>query len=203
MIAAIAVAMELGISIEKIQSSVPGFEGVFGRCSSYEVKNGPLFILDTAKAPYETLGLAFNTIKKYQSKRKWIIVGQISDYPGNPKPKYRNAYNQAKEIADKVIFIGPHSHRTGANIKTIESGEFLSFTSFPDFVMNFKEKFTEEDIVLIKSSQGMHLERIAFSLDKKVACIEDVCGYDFSCQRCGLYENPFSDHKRIRKEIRK
>lgn len=200
--AAAAAAIELGLSVEQVQKQILGFEGIFGRCTLYEVPNGPRFILDTAKAPYATLQLAFDVIKGVPAATKWIVLGQISDYAGNPRTKHRKAYKAASSIADKVVFVGPHSHRSGATDDEINDGRFSGFRTFFEALTHIKANAREGDLVLIKGSQSLHLERIAFAFDHDVRCLEEVCGYGFSCQRCGLYEHAFSEHVSIKQSMK-
>jgi UDP-N-acetylmuramoyl-tripeptide--D-alanyl-D-alanine ligase len=200
--AAVAAAFELGLSVEQVQKQISGFSGVFGRCTLYEVPNGPRFILDTAKAPYATLGLAFDVIKDVSAATKWIVLGQISDYSGNPRTKYKSAYRAASSIADRVVFIGPSSHRSGATDDEIDDGRFSGFRTVSEALTHIKANAKEGDLVLIKGSQNLHLERIALSFDHDVRCLEEVCGYGFGCLRCGLYEHAFSEHKLIRKSMK-
>jgi UDP-N-acetylmuramoyl-tripeptide--D-alanyl-D-alanine ligase len=200
--AATAAAIELGLSVEQVRKQIPGFDGIFGRCTLYEVPNGPRFILDTAKAPYETLGLAFDVIKDVSAATKWIVLGQISDYSGNPRTKYKRAYKAASSIADKVVFIGSHSHRSGATDDEIKEGRFSAFRTFFEALTHIKANAKEGDLVLIKGSQNMHLERIAFAFDHDVRCLEEVCGHGFSCPRCGLYEHAFSEHVSKKKSMK-
>lgn len=200
--AATAAAIELGLSVEQVQKQILGFEGIFGRCTLYEVPNGPRFILDTAKAPYATLELAFDVIKDVSAATKWIVLGQVSDYRGYPKTKYKSAYKAASSIADKVVFVGPHSHRSGATDDEKKDGRFSGFRTISEALTHIKANAKEGDLVLIKGSQYMHLERIALAFNHDVRCLEEVCGYGFGCLRCGLYEHTFSEHKRIRKSMK-
>jgi len=173
---------------------VASFQPLFGRCSRLKATNSPTFILDTAKAPYDTINLALDVLNEVENTRKWAIVGQISDFAGNPKPKYRKTYEHASEVADKVIFVGPHSHRLGANDNQYETEQFAAFTGFSQLLNYLKKRLVSTDTVLIKSSQGMHLERIALSYEYDVKCLVDFCGYDFHCLRCGKYETPYENH---------
>ncbi|MGI9522039.1 MAG: Mur ligase family protein, partial [Hyphomicrobiaceae bacterium] len=50
--AAFACARELGVPTVVCQERIASFKPVFGRCSVHAIDNGPIFIADTAKAPY-------------------------------------------------------------------------------------------------------------------------------------------------------
>jgi hypothetical protein len=46
-------------------------------------------------------------------------------YAGNRKPKYRDAYRASRLVADQVVFVGAHSHRSGATPEDITAGRFV------------------------------------------------------------------------------
>lgn len=192
--AAITTTIELGTPLEIVKRQVANFQPLFGRCSKLKTTNSPTFIIDTAKAPYDTINLALEILHEFENTKKWAIVGQISDYAGNPKPKYRKTYELASKVADKVVFIGPHSHRSGADKIHYATEQFASFTGFSQLLNYLKERLAFTDTVLIKSSGRMHLERIALSYQYDVKCLVDFCGYDFHCIRCGKFETPYENH---------
>src|SRR3546814_6454304 len=58
--AAFCCAHQLGLTPSLIQTRIATFKDLFGRCSVRQVKDGPLFILDTHKGPYYSFYLAIN-----------------------------------------------------------------------------------------------------------------------------------------------
>ena len=61
--AAVSATLELGIGPNEIATSLLSFKPVFGRCLTYRPNDGPVFILDTAKAPYYSLHHFFKLIE--------------------------------------------------------------------------------------------------------------------------------------------
>ncbi|MGI9523575.1 MAG: Mur ligase family protein, partial [Hyphomicrobiaceae bacterium] len=109
-VAAIASAMELGVPYDVIRNRIAKFEGTPCRFQPLET-SGPTFILDTVKSPVGTLPIAFSAFEACDFPYKRIIFGDLSDYGGMSKPKYRDAYRIARAIADQVIVVGRHLHR--------------------------------------------------------------------------------------------
>ncbi|PPC86955.1 MAG: Mur ligase [Hyphomicrobium sp.] len=195
--AATATAIELGISPEIIAERVASFEPVFGRCSVMSVPNGPSFVFDCVKAPWHSLQLAFNIIEKGQAVRKRIVLGHLSDYKGNNK-KYHYAYVMARNIADEVIFVGNHAHRSKASIADRENGRFKEFDSAKQAAEYISRTSIEGELILLKGSKDLHLERIALACMNNVNCWATACGKSRDCVECGLYEMPFADsHSRL------
>ncbi|TIV13541.1 MAG: UDP-N-acetylmuramoyl-tripeptide--D-alanyl-D-alanine ligase, partial [Mesorhizobium sp.] len=79
------------------------------RCRVLVVDGGPHFVVDTAKAPWHSLSLAFDMMARSTAGRKRIVLGQLSDFAGS-NAKYARAYESAREIADQVIYVGEHAH---------------------------------------------------------------------------------------------
>ncbi len=196
-VAAFAVARELELPLDVVCERIESFPGVRGRCEIYPTKSGPCFILDTVKAPNETLSLAFDMMKSLAAKRKIIVLGNISDYPGNPKPKYRDAYRNAREAADQVIYVGTAAHRSKASPADRESQRFLMFATPKQVFDHLRSTAGKGEKILLKGSQNLHLERIAFAWDGEVKCWEPECGKRVDCRKCGLYQYPFSEHRKL------
>jgi UDP-N-acetylmuramoyl-tripeptide--D-alanyl-D-alanine ligase len=193
-VAATAAAIELGVPPDEVVRQAASFGALNNRWELYETADGPTFILDTAKAPNETLGLAFDAIGKLSAPSKTVVLGSISDFPGNPRPKYREAYRGARAVADRVIFIGDHSHRSGASDEDRATGRFLEMQEPRQIYDHLRATAKKGDLVLLKSSQGLHLERVALAFNMDVQCWQTTCGRKTGCRSCGLFGVPFEKH---------
>lgn len=193
--AAVACALELGVPDDIIRQRVASFQPVFGRCTVHEIQNGPTFILDTIKAPNESIQLTLDVLKECSATRRRIIIGHISDYAGNPGRKYRNAYRGARDIADQVIFIGDNAHRSTASAEDIDSGKFMEFRDVKRLSEYIKATAIPGEVILIKSANNLHLDRIMLDWKTEVACWTTHCGKTTGCIKCGLFRTPYDSHK--------
>ncbi len=201
-VAAFATAIELGVDIETIRARCVNFEPVRNRCQPIRVKGGPVFIVDTVKAPWHSLPLALKVIEEARAPRKRIVIGNLSDMTSSSR-KYRDAYRMAREICDEVVFLGEHSHRSKASGEDRKNGRFVEASSVKDAADYVRNTAIENEVVLLKSSGNLHLERIALAWEYDVKCWEEKCGYDGTCQGCGLFEFPFDQHDQVRKNRRR
>jgi UDP-N-acetylmuramoyl-tripeptide--D-alanyl-D-alanine ligase len=198
--AAFACTHQLGIPPTAIAERLENFRPIFGRCSVHLVKNGPTFIVDTVKAPFHSLHLALDLLAGLEARRKRIVLGQISDQTDSNRT-YRNAYRAARLVADQVIFVGEHSHRSKASAEDIAEGRFVRFDQVRQAASFLKESAVADEIILLKSSSKLHLERLMLDFFEPVRCWTDVCGKRSVCVRlpaaggCGLYKFPFEQHK--------
>lgn len=111
-LAAIAAGVALGISLSECARAVTPISPFVGRMSPVEFDDGITFIRDDWKAPHWSLPMLFTFIKDAEAARKIFICGTVSDYSGDPSTIYRRIAEQALEVANVAIFVGPHSTRT-------------------------------------------------------------------------------------------
>jgi UDP-N-acetylmuramoyl-tripeptide--D-alanyl-D-alanine ligase len=192
--AAAACALELGIPEAAVINGVASFDPVFGRLTVHKINYGPTFLLDTLKAPYHSLSLALDTLRSSTATRKRLVLGNISDYQGNPFPKYRDTYRAAAAIVDQVIIVGPNSHRSGATKDDIESKRLVTFVNVEDASRYIKATAVEDELILVKGSGNLHLERIFLDFETGVQCWPNDCGIKVPCTDCGLFRHPFYEH---------
>jgi UDP-N-acetylmuramoyl-tripeptide--D-alanyl-D-alanine ligase len=191
--AAIVAALELGVPPEKIVARTASFEPLANRCQVLTTDGGPQFIVDTAKAPWHSLSLAFDMLAKSRSTRKRIVLGQLSDFPGS-NAKYARAYGSAREVADQVIYVGEHAHRSKASQADRDNGRFVELRTPKEVSNHLKRTAEPGELILLKSSSSLHLERLALAWKHDVKCWIPACGKKEGCQDCGLFEVPFEEH---------
>jgi UDP-N-acetylmuramoyl-tripeptide--D-alanyl-D-alanine ligase len=200
--AAFAAAVELGVPVPLVKERIAGFAAVRNRCQIIEAPGEPTFILDSAKAPFGTIGLAFDMVGTAAARRKRIVIGQISDYAGNSYSRYRHVYKLARAVADEVIGVGENAHKLCAPEADIASGRFRRFLDVRDLHAYLQETAVEGDLVLLKSGNMLHLQRIVLARQGDVRCWENRCGRSDDCVGCGLWSVPFEDHDRARSRAR-
>ena len=192
--AAAAASLEIGVPPATVAERVASFEPVRHRCGVISVPNGPHFIVDTVKAPWHSVMLAFDIAAKATVARKRILLGQMSDFPG-ANTKYRDAYRAARAAADQVMFVGDHSHRSKASQEDRDKGRFAAFTTPWEAREHIRNTAEPGELILLKGSSNLHLERIAMSFVDDVQCWAPTCGRKQGCEACGLYRVPYERHK--------
>jgi UDP-N-acetylmuramoyl-tripeptide--D-alanyl-D-alanine ligase len=198
--AAFACAHQLGAPASLIKERVGNFQPIFGRCSTHIVENGPTFVADTFKAPFHSIYLPINMMAEFRAPRRRIVIGQLSDYSGKPKTVYRDVYRACRQVVDQVIFVGDHSHRSGATAKDIAAGRFVEKRSVEEAAAFVKATAIPGEIILLKTSGNLHLERILLGFEHQVRCWEQTCGKRKNCGRCGSYTTSFAQQIEIKKE---
>jgi UDP-N-acetylmuramoyl-tripeptide--D-alanyl-D-alanine ligase len=192
--AAATAALEMGCPPRLVAERVRTFNPIFGRMSVHHIDNGPTFILDTAKSPYHSIHLPLETLNAISAPRKRFVLGQISDFPGNPLRRYRDTFRAAKLIADEVIFVGTHGKLARATEADVVEGRFKSFATVEALAEYIKATAIPGEVILLKSSQGMHLERIFLNFLDPLRCWPNECGVKGTCKNCGHFHKAFSEH---------
>ena len=196
--ASFACSHQLGVPPPLIKERLASFEPIFGRCSHHVIENGPVFIVDTWKAPLHSILLPINMMAEINAPRRRIVIGHISDFAGKPKPKYRDVYRAARQVADQIIFVGDHSHRSTATDEDIASGRFVEKRGVEEAAKFLFETAIPGEIILLKSAGGLHLERIFLNFQHHVRCWEKDCRMKMHCVRCASFTISFAQKMEIK-----
>ena len=202
-LAAVACALELGISPEIVQRAVASFSGFIDRCGVFPVSAGPVFVIDTCKAPFHSITLPMDALAEIDAPRKTIVIGQIADYAGNSSKPYTASAKHAASVADRVFMVGPTAGKARFDAAN-SSCEFARFDDLRELARHLKETAMAGEAILLKSAGNLHLERAALALQTDVNCWAEDCGRDSDCFSCGLYTLPFHEHphgKRAHKKL--
>jgi UDP-N-acetylmuramoyl-tripeptide--D-alanyl-D-alanine ligase len=150
--------------------------------------------MDAAKAPWHSLALAFDMMAKSTFQRKRIVLGRLSDFAGSNR-KYAHAYRSAREVADQVVYVGEHAHRSKASQADRDSGRFVELRTPKEVSDHIAQTAEPDELILIKGSASLHLERVALAWTHNVQCWIPLCGKREGCEVCGLYEVPFEQQR--------
>ncbi len=158
-----------------------------------------------ACCPSRTGQISFSTLSKPRCIRwgwrltPWRPPGRranvscLGRYPTSPAT-----------IANTATPTAPHSnHRTrSCSSASMRIGQRLPRRRWPrdasrpsDVADHIRSTAVPGELILLKGSGSMHLERIALSWVEDVQCWVPACGRSDGCLVCGLYRTPFDDHK--------
>jgi aminoacyl-tRNA hydrolase len=184
-LAAVATGVALGVPLPVVVralASVPPFEGRMAPVW----QDGVTFIRDDWKAPFSSIGPAFEFMRDARAGRKIIVVGTISDYQGDSTRRYVDVAKMALEVADCVVFVGPRASAC-MRAKQGSDKELLAFASLRDASALLNSYFKPGDLVLLKGShKADHMQRLLIALTDTVQCWRVDCGRMQSCETCEL-----------------
>ena len=159
-LAAVSVGMEMGIEAARIQAALKGFENMAGRQEIFEAK-GFTIIKDCYNAGPESMPAALNVLGNRAARRVAVLGDMLELGVCAPAEHYRVG-RIAAEKADILLAYGPNSSRmvsgalTGGMSNTCAKG----FEKQEDMVTAMKRMVKPGDVILVKGSRGMRMERI-------------------------------------------
>ena len=185
-LAAVAVAHRLGVPWHDIRSRMATFEPVFGRCSLLSIPGGPLFICDTTKSPAWSMQSSLETLDAFaDAPRRTLVLGTLSDYPGDSHRAYRKALKHAWHRVDRIVFLRHTPSRVGVSAEDVADGRAVFLRTVKDIAAYLQETALPGEVILLKGSSGAdHLDRIAHAFVSPVACWLDKCGRNMNCINC-------------------
>jgi len=187
-LAAIAVGLAMGVPLESALDAVASFEPVAGRMSVVR-ENGIAFVRDDLKAPLWSLDTVLEFLAEARARRKILVLGTISDYPGDRSRTYVKAARRALEVVDEVVFVG-RSAPSARRLATIE-GAVRAFETVREAADHFGSALRSGDLVLLKgSNRADHLVRIILARTTRVRCWREACGRITFCEDCRLLRVP-------------
>ncbi len=158
-LAAVTVALEMGVQTADIQVRLAAFQNMEGRQSIYEAK-GFTIINDSYNAGPESMAAALNVLGNKQGRRI-AVLGDMLELGVNAQAEHYRVGRIAAEKADLLFAFGPTSERmlTGALTGGM-AGSARAFTDRARLVQILKLTARPGDVLLFKGSRGMRMELI-------------------------------------------
>lgn len=105
-LASLALGDLLGVPLGDAARAVATVPPFPGRLSPGVMPDGVTFVRDDQKAPIWAFPAFFDFVRSARARRTIVVLGTLSDYPGDARRAYRGVGMQALEAADLVIGVG-------------------------------------------------------------------------------------------------
>jgi UDP-N-acetylmuramoyl-tripeptide--D-alanyl-D-alanine ligase len=191
-LAAVAVALAEGMGLEQISAALEELEPTPGRMEPVRLASGAIVLRDDFKSPLETVEAALDTLAEIPASRRIVVLGQVSEPPGQQGEVHRHLGERVAQIASYAIFVGANCQpyvsgavRGGLPRNAIlDAGKKVS-----NVVQALLPMLREGDVVLIKGRVSEKLDRITLSLiGRRVACAIEFCDAELRCSDCPMLE---------------
>ncbi len=151
-LAALATGLAVGLPLAEAARAIADVEPMAGRLSTTVHPDGVAFLRDDMKAPLWSVAPALGVIRDARASRKVVVIGTLSDYPGDTTRHYRRVAHQALEVADLVVFVGPWA-LAGLVAKRHPTDEAIkAFARIEDAAAFLHHELRAGDLVLLKGS---------------------------------------------------
>ncbi len=151
-LAASVVGIARNISINKIVESIPNHIPSKGRMNILSGINGSTLIDDTYNSSPDAVSEALNALSKIETTGKKIaVLGDMMELGKYSTDEHRKIGEKAMKVCNILVTVGPR-----AKLMSKDSVHFDSSINAGEYV---KGIIGEGDIVLLKGSQSIRLER--------------------------------------------
>jgi UDP-N-acetylmuramoyl-tripeptide--D-alanyl-D-alanine ligase len=160
-----------GISIENISKSLKSFKLPAGRMGLLQGINDSFVIDSSYNAEPSSMKAAISTLKDFpEGKRRIAIVGDMLELGLLEESSHREIGRYLREsMIDLVFFVGPKMKwamdEMNSSVRDFRRVSFHFSDSF-DAAKNIAQKIKKEDVILVKGSRGMLMERVVRRLSK-------------------------------------
>jgi UDP-N-acetylmuramoyl-tripeptide--D-alanyl-D-alanine ligase len=160
-LASIAVAHEIGCDLLTSINAISQYIAPPGRLSLIEGINESTLIDDTYNASPVAMGVAIEVLKDLKAKRKIAVLGDMLELGKMTEEAHLEIGEAVSYIADILIVVGPRAQfiADGAINKGFSATKIEKFENSKMAAGFLKGFIKEGDMVLLKGSQGVRLER--------------------------------------------
>ena len=169
-LAAAAAGVALGLPLADIARGLGGVRPVAGRCVWRRA--GEVTILDdTYNASPVSVRAALDTVAARRHGRRVIVVlGDMLELGALSEEAHREVGRQVAALpADELIGVGRAMQGAVEAARAAGLGEARHLTTFEDTVAHLLKRLAARDLVLVKGSRGMRMERVVDALVARLA----------------------------------
>lgn len=159
--AAAAVGSILGMNLVDISEALSEYHGPKGRLKILKGIKNSIIIDDTYNASPLSTHLALETLRQAQGKRKVAILGDMLELGKYTIQAHQEAGNMAGSFIDLLICVGVRAKFIADSaFNQMPRENIYRFETSDEAKLKIKELIKEDDLILVKGSQGMRMEKI-------------------------------------------
>lgn len=161
-LSAIATGIALELNLVEMAELLSHYQSAPGRLKLLEgVKN--TFILDDSyNSSPVAVDAAFEVLAELPAKRKIVILGDMLELGKYTIDEHKKIGREAKKIANLFFAVGPRMKFAAEEARTagFNPKNIFEFSTSDEAKLEAQKKIKEGDLILIKGSQGMRMEKI-------------------------------------------
>lgn len=159
--AAAAAGLVFGMNLVQISEALSEYQGPKGRLKILKGVKNSVIIDDTYNASPASTHLAIETIAGLNGPRKIVVLGDMLELGRYTIEAHEEAGNFLKNDFDILVTVGSRAKfiaESAANQMPVEN--IHKFETSDEAKLKVKELIKEGDLILVKGSQGMRMEKI-------------------------------------------
>jgi UDP-N-acetylmuramoyl-tripeptide--D-alanyl-D-alanine ligase len=164
-LAALSVAECFTMPDEQIQAGLTKLKSEKGRLVKLAGRNGAILIDDTYNASLLSSMAALDTLLEQPATRRVAFLGDMLELGSEEDSAHRAVLARVLEFADQVVLVGPRFSRAARHFIPQQVATFTdSLTTLAALKSGALYVPAAGDVVLIKGSAGIRMERLTASL---------------------------------------
>lgn len=162
-LAGIAVGLDLGLNLVEIGAAIENFSLPSGRMNLIAGIKNTFIIDDTYNSSPVSTNSALEVLGNIKSKRKIAVLGDMLELGANSESGHCEVADKFLKIKGDVFFaVGNRMRDAADELKkhNFDPNRMFSFDSPIEAGKKLQEMMQEGDLILIKGSQGMRMEKV-------------------------------------------
>jgi len=129
-------------------------------------QGGALMLDDTYNASPESMLAALNLLAELDGN-KVAVLGDMLELGPYERQGHEMVGVRAAEVADRLVTVGTRAHTIAASARKAGLGAsaIAEFDDLDGAVDELQKTLKDTDVVLIKGSRGIHMDRIVAALE--------------------------------------
>jgi UDP-N-acetylmuramoyl-tripeptide--D-alanyl-D-alanine ligase len=138
------------------------------RLMAVRTGTGALMLDDTYNASPESMLAALNLLAELDG-RKVAVLGDMLELGPYEKQGHEVVGARAAEVADRLVTVGERGHLIAAAARRtgLRSDRISEFDDADAAIAYLRESLTDQDVVLVKGSRKVRMERVASALEER------------------------------------
>jgi UDP-N-acetylmuramoyl-tripeptide--D-alanyl-D-alanine ligase len=136
------------------------------RLSAVRTESGALLLDDTYNASPESMLAALNLLGQLDG-RKVAVLGDMLELGPYEEQGHELVGVRVAEVVDFLVTVGTRGHliANAARRSGLGSGNIVEFENSDEAISYLRKNLTGGDVVLVKGSRSVHMERVSASLE--------------------------------------
>ncbi len=161
-----AVGVSLGIEPKRLSNRLSKIRPANGRQQVINGKKGTVILDGSYNAAPSSMMSALRALKDLSGERKIAVLGDMLELGKFSSEEHRKIGRFAAEFCDYIFSIGEWKEeiKKGAMYAGIREENIFTFSKSEGVIKKLEDLILEKDVILIKGSQGIRMEKIVFAI---------------------------------------
>jgi len=161
-LAASAVGITFNMNLIEIVEALKEFQPLPGRMHLIKGIKNTLLVDASYNAALLSVEAALESLKIFEDRRKIVVLGDMLEIGEYAPEAHKRIGEKAAQIADLIFTVGPRAKFIAEEAikENFDSSKIFQFIVSDDAAQKVQEIIKEGDIILIKGSRAMKMEKI-------------------------------------------